>query len=62
MVLFHAGYVAQKVFKFFLLAYGSSLFLSFGEFYVCLCSARDWERSGLLEEIPKVVVQISALL
>jgi hypothetical protein len=27
-----------------------------------LCSARDWERSGLLEEIPRVVVQKSALL
>ena len=26
------------------------------------CSARDWERSGLLEGIPKAVVQISALL
>jgi hypothetical protein len=26
------------------------------------CSARDWERSGLLEGIPRVVVQISALL
>ncbi len=27
-----------------------------------VCSARDWERSGLLEGIPRVVVQISALL
>ncbi len=26
------------------------------------CSARDWEQSGLLGEIPRVVVQISALL
>jgi hypothetical protein len=26
------------------------------------CSARDWERSGLLGGIPRVVVQISALL
>jgi hypothetical protein len=26
------------------------------------CSARDWERSGLLEGIPRAVVQISALL
>ncbi len=25
------------------------------------CSARDWERSGLLGGIPRVVVQISAL-
>ncbi len=27
-----------------------------------ICSARDWERSGLLGGIPRVVVQISALL
>jgi hypothetical protein len=26
------------------------------------CSAHDWERSGLLGGIPRVVVQISALL
>jgi hypothetical protein len=26
------------------------------------CSARDWERPGLLGGIPRVVVQISALL
>jgi hypothetical protein len=28
---------------------------------VMRCSARDWERSGLLGGIPRVVVQISAL-
>ncbi len=27
-----------------------------------MCSALDWERSGLLGGIPRVVVQISALL
>ncbi len=26
------------------------------------CSARDWDRKGLLEEIPRSGVQISALL
>jgi hypothetical protein len=31
-------------------------------FELYYCSAHDWERSGLLEGIPKVVVQISALL
>jgi hypothetical protein len=32
------------------------------EIIMYYCSARDWERSGLLEGIPRAVVQISALL
>jgi hypothetical protein len=38
------------------------LFCFVGSCSVCRCSARDWERSGLLGGIPRVVVQISALL
>ncbi len=33
----------------------------FNDFYVMKCSARDWERSGLLGGIPRVLGQISAL-